>query len=84
MKNIIYIEIDSEKSEPILFGKGPDAIVPKNKEEAANMVLVDINCLTEALLSLIHLADQNGYGDQNVLLTENIAKMVNYQNSLKK
>jgi hypothetical protein len=84
MKNTIYIEIDSEKAEPILFGKGPDAVMPKNPQEAADMVLVDINCVTEALLSLIHLADQSGYGDQNVLLTETIAKLVNYQISLKK
>ncbi len=84
MKNTIYIEIDSEKAEPILFGKGPDAVMPKNQQEAADMVLVDINCVTEALLSLIHLADQSGYGDQNVLLTETIAKLVNYQISLKK
>jgi hypothetical protein len=84
MKNTIYIEIDSEKADPILFGKGPNDVMPKNPKEAAEMVLIDINCLTEALLSLIHLADQSGYGDQNVLLTESIAKLVNYQIALKK
>lgn len=78
MKNTIYIEIDSEKSEPILFGKGPDSPAPKNEEEAKNMVIIDINCLTEALLSLIHLADQNGYGDKTILTNKAIDSFKNF------
>ena len=80
MKNTIYIEIDSEKSTPILFGKGPDSPKPTTPEEAGEMVLVDINCMTEALMSLIHLADQSGYGKKNELLTDAIAKLTSYSN----
>jgi hypothetical protein len=80
MKNTIYIEIDSEKATPILFGKGPDSVAPKTPEEAGAMVLVDINCMTEALMSLIHLADQSGYGKKDELLTDAIAKLVEYAN----
>ena len=81
MKNTIYIEIDSEKSEPILFGKGPESTPPKNAEEASDMVLVDINCLTEALMYLIHLADQNNYGEKDKLVLEAIDKLTLYKAS---
>lgn len=80
MKNTIYIEIDSEKATPILFGKGPESPKPTTPEEAGAMILVDINCLTEALLSLIHLADQSGYGNKNELLTNAMVKLVNFSN----
>ncbi len=80
MKNTIYIEIDSEKATPILFGKGPDSPKPTTPEEAGAMILVDINCMTEALMSLIHLADQSGYGKKDELLTDAIAKLVSFAN----
>lgn len=75
MKNTIYIEIDTEKDTPIMFGKAPDAVIPKNAKEAGEMVLIDIRCLTEALMSLIYLADQNNYGDKKELLDESILKL---------
>ncbi len=78
MKNTIYIEIDTEKETPIMFGKSPDSIMPKNAQEAGEMVLVDIKCLTEALMSLIYLADQNKYGNKNELLNETILKLESF------
>lgn len=75
MKNTIYIEIDTENVTPIMFGKGPNSKTPTNHEEAAEMILVDINCMTEALLSLIHLADQNNYGDKINITNEIIESL---------
>jgi hypothetical protein len=79
MKNTLYIDIDSEREQPILIGKGPDSVGPQTKEEAANMVQIDIKCMAEALISLIHLADQNGYGDKEQLVNESIALLEQYK-----
>lgn len=78
MKNTIYIEIDTENETPIMFGKSPDSKMPTNAQEAGEMVLVDIKCLTEALMSLIYLADQNKYGNKNELLNEAILKLESF------
>lgn len=78
MKNTIYIDIDSEREQPILIGKGQDSPIPQSKEEAQSMVLVDINCMTEALLSLIHLADQNEFGNKEEMVNKVIAELIKY------
>lgn len=78
MKNTIYIDIDSEREQPILIGKGQDSPIPQTKEEAAQMVLVDINCMTEALLSLVHLADQNEFGKKDELVAKIQAELSKY------
>lgn len=61
MTNGIYIDIDTERENPIRFAKSPDIPQPTNKEEAQAMVLNDIACISEALALLIGVADQNGY-----------------------
>ena len=68
MKNSITIDIDTERDQPILIAKGTECHVPTNKEEAAEMVLTDITCICEAMLSLIHVADQNQYGTKENLI----------------
>lgn len=57
MKNIIYVDIDSDRKEPgpIIIGK--DNI---QRPERADMVIVDMACLCEALCTLIHLAEDQG------------------------
>lgn len=80
MKNIIYIDIDSDREQPILIGKGAESPIPQNKEETAKMVQIDINCMAEALVSLIHLADQNAYGEKNELLDRVAGIMEQYRN----
>lgn len=69
MKNVILIDIDTEREgKRILFGKPPDIEPPQTKEEAQQMVLNDIAWLSEAMCTLILLAAQNGYADKNALV----------------
>ena len=68
MKNLIIIDIDSERKQPIIFGKGPEFIYPTTFDEAKDMILTDINCLCESLYTMIHTADQNNYGTKKELV----------------
>lgn len=68
MTNSIYIDIDSEREQPIVFGKPPDIPQPTNREEAQKMILNDIAGITAALTVLIAAAHDNGYGDAKELV----------------
>lgn len=68
MKNSILINIDTEREQPVVFGKPPEVPQPQNKEEAGVMILNDIVCVTEALRTLIVMASLNGYGDKTELV----------------
>lgn len=63
MKNNIFISIDTEREQPIIIGKPPEVPPPSTPEEAKEMILVDITCVTEALCRLIDIAHQNKYGE---------------------
>lgn len=67
MKNFIFIDVDTEREKPIIFGKPPEITPPENQEEAKAMILNDIACLSEAISTLILMAGQNGYADKTDL-----------------
>lgn len=68
MKNTIIIDVDTERDQPILIGKGPETNPPATREEAAKMLIEDIACVTDALINLIHIVDQNEYGTKEGLI----------------
>ena len=68
MQNSIFISIDTEREQPILIGKPPEIAPPTTPEEAKDMILTDINCVCEALYTMIHTADQNNYGTKKELV----------------
>lgn len=68
MKNTIYIDIDTDRDQPIRFSKPNGINEPVDFEESKLLVLNDITCLCESLLTLIELADQNGYSNKNGLV----------------
>ena len=61
MKNLINIDVDTDRQQVVLIGKPPEIPQPTNPEEAGKMIMVDISCVCEALLTLIQIADTNGY-----------------------
>jgi len=61
MKSIIIVDIDTERDETVQIGKPQGGDLPKNKEEAEEMILRDMSCLCEAVCTLIYAADQSGY-----------------------
>lgn len=75
MKNLIYIDVDTEREQPILIGKGPEIETPTNKEEARDMIINDIRCICETLCILIDVADQNKYALKSELVTESIKQL---------
>jgi hypothetical protein len=68
MKNIIFIDVDTERERPIIFSKPPEITRPENHEDAKKMILNDIICLSEAIATLISMADQNGYATKTDLI----------------
>jgi hypothetical protein len=72
MINSIFIDIDTDRNKPIVFGKPPDITPPSNKEEAREMILNDIICLAQALKTLIIMADENEYADKKELVIASI------------
>jgi hypothetical protein len=75
MKNTIFISIDTERDQPIIIGKPPEVAPPASPEEAKEMILVDINCVTEALCRLIDIANQNSYGELTELVDNAIVSL---------
>jgi hypothetical protein len=72
MKNSIFIDVDTEREQPILIGKPPEITPPATPEEAGVMITTDISCVCEALCTLIHMADQNGYATKENLVNASI------------
>lgn len=60
MKNILQIDLDSDRKNTVIIGKPEGAQRPRNEEEAAAMVIDDMATLCEAICTLIHVADQGG------------------------
>jgi hypothetical protein len=75
MKNTIFIDIDTDRDRPVLIGKGQDSEVPKNEEEAKEMIAIDIACICEGLCELIHVASQNGYGSKEGFVNASIEQL---------
>jgi hypothetical protein len=84
MKNTIYIDIDTDREQPILIGKGPETVPPTTREEAGKMIVEDIACVCDALINLIHVADQNEYATKKSLIEKIKAQLDEYLNSPKK
>ena len=75
MKNLIYIDVDTDREQQIKIGKGPEMIQPQNKDEASSMIKNDIGCVCEALCSLIHVAHESGYGTKEQFVLEAIKQL---------
>ena len=75
MKNVLIVDIDTDRDRKILIGKKPDTVQPTNIEEVVTMVNLDILSLTEALCELIHVSDLNGYGLKEEYVSHSIEKL---------
>lgn len=75
MTNALFIDLDTEREKPIVFGKPPDITPPSNKDEARLMILSDIATVTDALKTLILMAHENEYADKIELTNLSIASI---------
>lgn len=60
MKNTLTIIMDTEKEEQILIGKPNTVQPPSNDQELAEMVLLDLSTLCEAIVVAIRTAHSIG------------------------
>lgn len=77
MKNSIYIDIDTDREEPILIGKPNEITPPANPEETKVMIINDISCVCEALSLLIRMSDKNGYASKEELVKASVMHLNN-------
>ncbi len=68
MKNKIIVDFDSEREDRFLFSKPEDIPQPKDHDEAKKMILLDIACLSEAIVRLIIMAHDSGYTTKDDLI----------------
>jgi len=61
MKNILIVDIDTDREPIVKLGKTDESHIPKNDEQAKEFIIKDMACLTEALCTLIHAADQSNF-----------------------
>jgi hypothetical protein len=75
MKNIIIVDIDTERSPIVQIGKPDASQLPTNSEEASEVIQKDMACLCEALSTLIHAAEQSGYKSSSESLKDCITHL---------
>jgi len=72
MKNIITIDVDTDRDAVVMISKPSTIPVPTTEEEAKKMILDDISIACEGLCTLIHIADQSKYGEKADLVKTSI------------
>jgi hypothetical protein len=76
MKNIIFLDYDSEREgNEIRIGK-PNQEVPTDKVIESKMLTLDVELLTDGLIKLINEAHKLGYWDKSTILTEVVDKLL--------
>jgi len=68
MKNIVIVDIDTERKDAVVVGKPADIPEPTSLEEAKVMVDLDIKSLTEALVTLVAASHINNFADKDGLI----------------
>jgi hypothetical protein len=61
MKNVIIVDIDTDREPVVQLGKPNASDLPKDKDSAKDMVAKDMACVTEALITLMQAAEESGY-----------------------
>jgi hypothetical protein len=69
MKNLIIIDIDTEREQIVQINKSADFVLPTTPDEAKKMIINDISCTLEALCTLIKISDANHYANKKELIS---------------
>jgi hypothetical protein len=75
MKNIIIIDVDTEREQQLQIGKPSDIKAPTSPEEAKSIIINDISCVFETFKHMIIIADQSGYGKKEDFIKSAIADL---------
>jgi hypothetical protein len=68
MKNLVIIDIDTERQEKILIKKPSSIEKPSDDLSAKEMVVNDMSCVFEAFCTLMNLISDNKFGDKNQII----------------
>lgn len=76
MKNVLIVDIDTERERQVMFGKGKDFVLPTTDEENDKMLLTDIQTLTDALNHLLAYTNKDNLRPQiaEFLLNNDVKK----------
>jgi len=76
MKNMIFLDYDSEREgNEIRIGK-PNQEAPTDKAIESEILTSDVELLTDGLIKLINEAHKMGYWDKSAILTEVVDKLL--------
>ena len=75
MKNLITIDVDTDRDPIITISKPLDQEIPSDTDAVKTMILNDITCVSETLSTLINMADNNGYGKKEDLVKAIISRL---------
>jgi len=76
MKNMIFLDYDSEREgNEIRIGK-PNQEAPSDKAIELEILTSDVELLTDGLIKLISEAHKMGYWDKSTILTEVVDKLL--------
>ena len=76
MKNMIFLDYDSEREgNEIRIGK-PNQEAPTDKAIELEILTSDVDLLTDGLIKLISEAHKMGYWDKSTILTEVVDKLL--------
>lgn len=75
MKNIIQINVDTEREQQIIITKPEEIKKPETREEAGTMITQDLTCICETLCMLINMASDNGYANKKELVDISIKRL---------
>ena len=64
MKNVVIVDIDTDREQAVHIMKQEGAGIPTNADEAQAMVAMDIRSLTEALVTLVTASHENDYSNK--------------------
>ena len=65
MKNVVIFDKDTERDEKLIITKPEGTEQPTSEEEAKAMIISDISTATEGLMTLVKIANDSGYMDED-------------------
>ena len=68
MKNIVIIDVDTDRKVPVMINKPESSKKPTNIAEATEVVSTDMQSICEGLLRLINMAHSSGMLDKKETL----------------
>ena len=70
-KNVLYVDVDSEREETVQIGKPKHFIAPLNKNAMEQVLMTDLTTLCEGIVTVAHLIDKEEFHSK-----DNVIKFV--------